>query len=301
MHTHDSTQLPTYLVQVTDTTDQRAALKLKAAFAHHGGRLGLRADIIDIAPANNTLDIGVIVSEQLHNSQRPDRLIIGVNCAPPDKREGTTDNARNDFFFAELKNNVIVGGTSNGLELSYVRDQIERLYRLTTTNSLKSQFRSLEILPENLVRFSLSVERQKLIESGVLIDETNNIDSIVPYVPDVTHVIEVDNFGNVKLLPSRADRDLLGRVQDTSFGFGSESVEYRQEKPSNVLEFRALVRPTLFAAPLGTNIIALSSSSRILGGQTVPMIATVRERPAETPPGYQRPHVGNPVILRPAA
>lgn len=298
MHTHDSSQPVTYLCHVTDTTDDRARLKINAAYANHGGRLGLRADLVDFAPATSTLNIGVIVSEQVHNTERPDRIILGVNCAPPDKKEGTKDNARNDFYYAELKDGVFVGGTLNGLELSYVKGDIKDLFRLTTTNSRKSQFRSLEILPEHLVKFVIPEERAKLLKSGELVS-VPNVDDVVPSLPDISHVYEVDNFGNVKWLPSVADRALLERIENARFDFGTESIEFATPDATAAVAFNALVKPTLFAAPLGTNIVALNSSSRALGGKAVPIIATIRERPAETQPNFRLPEVGQPVILKP--
>lgn len=299
MHTYDRTQPATYLCHVTDTTDDRARLKINAAYANHAGRLGLRADVVDFAPAPSTLDIGVIVSEQIHNTERPERILLAVNCAPPDKKGGTTDNHRNDFFFAQLKDNVIVGGTLNGLELSYAKGDIQELFRLTTTNSRKSQFRSLEILPEHLVKFAIPQERDALIKSGALV-AIDHVDDFVPNLPDISHVYEVDNFGNVKWLPSVSDRRLLETIEDARFDFGNESIEFAEPKASNKKAFNALVRPTLFAAPLGTNIVALNSSSLALGGKPVPIIATIRARPAETKPNYKLPAVGHPVLIKPS-
>lgn len=298
MNDFTTKQPATFLCHITDTTDQGAVLKLKAAYARHAGRQGLRTDLVEITPAHSSLQIGTLVSEQVNNVERPDRLILAVNCAPPDKRDGTKDNARNDFYFAELKDNVYIGGTLNGYELSYVEKDIKDIFRLVSTNQRKSQFRSLEILPEHIVKFAIEAERQKLIDNGEL--ERVDVNRTVKKLPDISHVIEVDNFGNVKWIPSSKDLLLLKGAQKVHFDFGKESIEF-QPQPSPIqnnetLPYQAEVKPTLFAAPLGTNLVALSSSSRH-EGNPVPMVATIRERPAETEPNYQRPKIGVPVIL----
>ncbi len=285
----------THVVQITDTTDENACLKIRSAYAKHLGLNGIRDAFVDVTPATNTLSIGVKASELVHNSERPDRLLLALNCAPPDKEEGTTDNARNDFFMADLGDGVFTGGTINGLELSYLKGRIKELFRLTSTNSLGSQFRSLQILPEHLVRFSVPEQREALIASGTFA-RIENIDNIVRDIPDCSHVVEVDNFDNVKFFPSRQDRDFLSSNDFATFHFGHESIEFSTTPPKINRTFNALVRPTLFNAPLGENVIARNSSSKVSGG-TVPMIATVRERPAETPAGYDVPHVGRPVYL----
>src|ERR1700722_16451304 len=159
----------THIYHITDTFDHRARGKIDGAYSKYRGKIGLRDAGYSFIPAVNTIDIGISVSEFILNSQRPDRLILSVNCAPPDKTKGTINNARNDFFCARLKNDVVLCGTSNGYEFSYVRDDIQELYRLTNTNSLGSQFRSLEILPEHALLFSKPEWRCRLKHRGILI------------------------------------------------------------------------------------------------------------------------------------
>ncbi|MDX2027844.1 MAG: hypothetical protein SFW62_04355 [Alphaproteobacteria bacterium] len=291
--------LATHVVHVTDTTDRNAKLKVRSAYVRHLGRTGLHGATVDFAPALNTLDIGIVASELFNNTQRPDRLILAVNCAPPDKAEGTTNNARNDFFCADLGNGVSVCGTSNGYEFSYVKGEIKELYRLTNTNSLGSQFRSLEILPEHALLFANPEHRVRLVTNGILQRE-ENVDDIVRSTPRTTHVFEVDNFRNVKLFPSTADLALLREHEgaEVYFGFGIlNSVERWDQRPNHTKQLRARVAPTLFAAPLNTNIVALRSSSRHSDNVDghIPIIATVRQKPAETDPSYPIPRVGAPV------
>ncbi len=286
----------THIVQITDTTDSGAILKIRSAYAKHLGRHGLRDAFVDVEPATNTLSIGVKASELVHNSERPDRLLLALNCAPPDKDGGTQDNHRKDFYFADLGGGVYIGGTINGLELSYLKGEIRgEIFRLTTTNRLGSQFRSLQVLPEYLVRFSIESEREALIRSGEF-EPVAHPDRWLPDVPDVSHVIEVDNFKNVKLFTSRADKQLLKEHQRARAAFGSHSIEYASEPPLLTETFSAIVSDKLFDAGTGANIIARNSSSRI-GADAVPMIATIRARPAETNPNYPVPSVGQPVFL----
>ncbi len=300
--------LGTHIVHLTDTTDDNATLKIRGAYARHKGRLGIHADV-DVVAATNTLLVGTKASELITNTERPDRLIIAVNVAPPDKKDGTTDNARRPFYIADLGNGVTVGGTVTGLEFSYIRPLIKDFYELTTTNSKGSQFRSLEILPEAVLGFADAKRRGELIADGTL-KQVRNIDAIVPAVPDRTHVMEVDNFNNVKLWVTQRDKAALAAAaeakRDVRVTFAEYSVELLAAKtiekhapdPKHVLTpFAALATPTLFRPPLGTNLVALSSSSRRSDGEVVPIIATMREFPAETKPNYPVPRVGAAVEL----
>lgn len=281
-------QPATFAVHITDTFDRNAQLKLQAAYIAHADTSRVRIDQTAIAPAQSTTDIGIIVAEQIYNSQRPARLLLAVNCAPAESEHGVSDNARSDFYFAELTGGDCVGGTLNGYELSYIKDRVAKLYRLTTTNALKSQFRSLEVLPKHLLQFANPRLRRKLIQSGALVaaDTATHIADI----PDVTHVVEVDNFGNVKVLPSAADRALLTRQPQLRFAFAGKNGNRTEE-------YSAIVRPTLFAAPIGSNVIALNSGSKI-GKQNVAMIATIRGHDLnDTAPAFDVPGVGTEVHL----
>jgi len=293
-----------HIYHITDTApDKRAQGKIDGAYSFHRGRFGISNAGYSFLPASDTVDIGITLSEMILNSQRPEQLIIAVNCAPADKKEGTVDNVRNDFFCARLKDNVFVSGTSNGYEFSYVRDQIVDLFRLTVTNKLKSQFRSLEILPEYTLRFADSFRRYVSRWKGDLAP-VKDIDLVVRPTPSLTHVHEVDNFQNVKLFPSQQDLTML-RANDgksVRFSFGDTSIETNSRPNVRDPEYPATVAATLFAAKKGNNVLALRSSSRRFGGDTnVPMIATIRDEPAKTEPNYRPPIVGAPVWLAPTA
>ncbi|MEJ0063780.1 MAG: hypothetical protein WDO70_11465 [Alphaproteobacteria bacterium] len=296
------------ITQITDTTDSRAKGKVRHAYVNHAARLGLHGDI-EVRGAKNDVKIGTAAAELLTNRERPEYLFVAVNYAPPDNPNGTKDNARNDFYFADLGNKAFIGGTNNGYELSYVKPKIQSLFRLTTTNKKKSQFRSLEILPQYLLAFPNEKLREDLLKSGELV-EVKDIDKAVPSVPDVTHVYEVDNFRNVKLYVSDSDRRLIqklaGQVNGSRLGggltvqFSDAKLEVTQNSGNTCdigSEFKASATETLFAAPLGTDLVALRSSSTLPSGGDVPIIATMRLAPAETRPNYRVPRVGNLVRL----
>lgn len=293
----------TIYYQVTDTTDDGAKAKLTSAVVKHMSAQGMAPNFM-LFPARNSIAVGVEVSELVTNSERPARLIVGANYAPPDKKEGTKNNVRNDFFCAKLKGDAFVCGTSNGFEFSYIKPEIEEFYRLTNTNHLHSQFRSLEVLPKHAILFSVPTQRARLLAEGHL-ERIKNIDSIVPPPPDMTHVLEVDNFGNVKLVPSPTDRVLIDRLAKERsplyVSFGKASLEVGGRNVAHSKPYEIVAAEAFFDCPEGTNILAARSSSRLVGGEAVPMLATLRACPAETQPDYQKdlPVVGAPVKLWP--
>ena len=289
----------THIYHITDTYDKRASGKIDGAYTKHRGAIGIVNAGYTLTPIDNSIDGGITVSEFITNSQRPDRLIIAVNYAPPDNKKGTADNHRRDFFCAELRSGDVVCGTVNGYEFSYIKPEITQLFRLTNTNN-GSQFRSLEVLTQHTLLFSEPEHRSRLIATGIL-ERFEDIDAIIPNVPDTTHVHEIDNFQNVKLIPSIADLAALRQWEwrDVDFGFGEASIEIESPNKRARHDYKGIVAPTLFAAPEGTNVVALRSSSRRLNFETnVPIIATIRQRPAETDPTYTPPTVGAPVWLR---
>lgn len=289
-------------IQFTDTADNGALEKVDSAFVLNAGRLGIRDIHFRVVPVYDTRDIGIHASEQINSAQRPEILSVSVNCAGPDKEEGTIKNARNDFFFAVLPDSVFVQGTSNGFEFSYVKPLIQEFYRLTTTNNLGTPFRSCEVLPEHALRFLVPQYRQKLIDSGAL-ERVENIDSIVPSVPNKTHVFEVDQpFQNVKLFLSSRNRKRLQKSvgQEVRLYFGAAAAEFARHKTcsarSSANYITATVTEHLFDGKIGQNVIALNSSSRLTPGlstgENVPILATMRKNPATTLPKYQVPEFG---------
>ena len=292
----------TLYAQITDTIDDDARAKIHSAVVRHMSRNDMMPNF-EFLPATNSIIAGTKASELVNNSERPDRLIIGVNYAPPDRKEGTRNNHRKDFFCANLGEDAYLNGTVNGLEFSYVKSRIQRFFRLTNTNSLDSQFRSLQVLIKHGIWAALPKECDRLIKDKIL-EPVENLDAIVPNVPDITHVLQVDNFQNVKLVPSRTDRILLRELANTrdpiAFDFGRSAIELGGALSTERRRFyEAVASETLFEAPLGTNVVAEKSSSILCGQLHVPIIATIRDLPAETDPKYadNLPKVGFPVFL----
>ncbi|MBI1273890.1 MAG: hypothetical protein GC131_07385 [Alphaproteobacteria bacterium] len=292
----------TSIRHITDTTDViNAVPKIQDAYTHWMGKLGIRDADLHVTPAHTTIDIGTIVSELVTNKSRPEKLVLAVNCAPPDKDKtnGKKGNHRKEFVCAELKDGTVICGTLNGYELSYVRDQIKSLYRLTNTNHTSSQFRSLEVLPEETLRFSQPETRAQQMADDKL--EPMDIASSVPAPPDVTHVFRVDNFGNVGLYLSQADRARLEKAEGKSIkiAFARASLEIGGRQSQRFFpSFRAVVRQTFFDDKKHKNVLTLNSSSTLIDGGSVPMVLNLRDLPAATRPGYQLPEVGARVKLQ---
>jgi len=63
--------------------------------------------------------------------------------------------------------------------------------------------------------------------------------------------------------------------------------------------YEGVASTSFFSAPIGTNIVTVNSSSKLIDGWSVPMIATLRYLPAETLPAYKKdvPKVGDLVFL----
>ncbi|MDD3030616.1 MAG: hypothetical protein PHS57_10155 [Alphaproteobacteria bacterium] len=297
---------------VTDTTDPGAMAKLHGAAVTHLAKANIAQNAM-ILSAPNTLAVAAQVSELITNTQRPQKLIIAVNNAGPDRAEGAKDNHRTEFFCAVLDDDSVVCGTSNGYEFSLIKPLITEFYTLTNTNHLDSQFRSLEVLPEHAVLFSSPRERKRMLKKGLL-DPMLPSDAIIPDPPKVSWVYEVDNFGNVKFLPSDEAVSVLqhacARQECVAISFNAASIDVEEQtNGSQRLEsktspfrpvFNAKPVETFFDAPLGSTIVARRSSSVLTNGRNIPMIATLRKNPGETPPLYPTPRVGAKVrVMRP--
>ncbi len=284
-----SRPLSAHIAHICDTTDAPARAKLTSAYAHHSPHAGITPSFFSIVPALTSVEVGINACELITNTQRPDRLVLAGNCAPPDRPQGTKDNIRNDFFCAVIANGITYCGTNNGYEFSYVKPLIKSFYRLTNTNHLHSQFRSLEVLPRHALLFNDPEKRNDLITKGYL-DPVEDFNSAIPDVPDITHVFQVDNFKNVKLYLSQEDRRsfLERRPPEGALYFTFKRAA-----------FQAAVTKTFFEVPLGSNVFSSTSSSTLADGRAVPMIATIRKSPATTMPAFGRvlPRVGEEVLL----
>jgi hypothetical protein len=301
IQTHD-------IVHITDCHDTNpeggflAATKVKLAYAAHVEEIGLPVRLIEVTPAEefNTIDVGAKFSEILTSNPNPARLIVAVNAAPPSIPGGNNINARINFVCGRLKNGAVFGGTYGGHCLSYVKSQIVELYELLDSNN-GSQFRSLEVLPRALVEFAAGVIRPERL--GKL-----DIAKAVPDAPEGSHVYAIDNFGNVKIILSEADRSALNqwvaRTSDVAFAFGERSLEFGQPKAEPQAFCPAILNHKMFSAAENQTIVSLTSSSkrwdRTGAISDVAQIATIRREPGKSK-GFTLPRIGAPVHFRSGA
>jgi hypothetical protein len=203
-----------------------------------------------------------------------------------------------------------------------VKSEIAELYELLDSNN-GSQFRSLEVLPDALVEFAAGViDKNRL---GKVAD----IENEVPNPPAQSHVLTIDNFGNVKVFLTDADKGTLrehfarhangekGReATPVSFSFGRQSVEFGAGTNSTILPkvlanaFTRLAghgyKPAslvkkLFCKAIGSNVLTLTSSSKRWNAKgeivDVEQIATLRAQTG-TRLGFRKPKIGAPLHLR---
>ena len=307
------------IIQITDCHDTNkeggllAASKVELAYSALVENADLPTRLIKVVPAEefNTIDVGAKFSELVTSSLNPARLIVAINAAPPSLQNGgKTGNDRKNFVLGKLKNGVIFGGTWGGHCLSYVKSQIAEVYELLDSNN-GSQFRSLEVLPEALVAYAAgTIDPRRL---GPAIDVANE----VPNIPDQSHAWTIDNFRNVKLIVSDADKRRLSDVfaqysaakqagqaaerPKVEFTFGDQSVEFGvHDRPTTAFATAALDE-RMFRGETGSNIFTLTSSARRWNdqGETVDVqqIATLRDQP-HLPLGFQLPKIGAPLHIR---
>ena len=287
----------THIVHITDTGGEAERDRIDSAYVLETGAHGINPYHLRVVHADSTIEIGSRTGRLVNNPKRAERLIIAVNCAPPDNDKGTLGNHRNDFFMADLGDGIVVCGTRAGFEMSYIKDRIKHLYRLTVSNEKDSQFRNLETLPEYAVPFSDLEKRKGLLESGKI--EEVPVDQYIRPVPDVSHVYKVDDSNNVTFYVSKRDRELLERTQGKKvrISFGEASVEVAGDTVQAYSEkFEAEIVTTFFEKEINRNYVTLKSSEKI-DGHNLPQILTLRHRHTVTKPGYPVPVAGAPIKI----
>lgn len=301
------------LVNINDCTDEHqggiAPAKIKVAYeghaAHHG--LNLRGVThIGVAPFNST-DLAYKFADFASTTPYPADVIFALNAAPPINGDGIENNIRREFVLGRLKTGSIFGGTQNALSL--VRSQISELYVLTDSNN-GDQFRSYKVLPEALVQFATdTINRDRLQQ----ID--NPADDIA--VRDTSLVGAVDNFENIKLILSNADRRTLHAIfnenskaarsdQDTrqatiEISYGSAPVDLQYHQPYSNWQRVRIVRD-MFEGRDNELVISLNSSSQLWDDrgnlQPVAQLARIQKsNPGGL--GLRLPPAGAIVRLRP--
>jgi hypothetical protein len=197
--------------------------------------------------------------------------------------------------------------------MSYIKDRIKSLYRLTVSNEKDHQFRSLVTLPEYAVLFSDPLKRQKLLnpedpnEKPKL--EKVEVEDYIRDVPDVSHVYKVDDSKNVTFYVSENDRKLLTEANEkgkkvrvcfskASLEVGGDTVLGWLQKHNiwipfltRTVKFTTTVTPTFFEKKINKNYVTLKSSETI-DGNKLPQILTLRHRHTITRPRYPVPKMG---------
>ena len=301
----------TNVIQITDCHDEgdvcggSAANKVRLAYRISGDRHGLNIGQVDIGGAVrfNTIDLGFKAADQYFsflrlggNRLQDCRQIFAFNVAPPRSVAGADDNARDLFVVGRFRDGSVFGSTQKGYALSYLKAEIAELHALLDSNN-GSQFRSLDVLPEAIVQYAagtMTPDRLQALAVADLIDP-----------PAEAHVLAIDNFGNVKIHLSPAQRrslaDRLAADPRTKVlvGFGTASLEFEAStQPGEPLTV-AWLADKMFSAAVGDQVLALNSSARLRVGDTlepVAQLATICHRP-DQPLGHPLPQIGAPVFL----
>jgi S-adenosylmethionine hydrolase len=127
-----------------------------------------------------TLQFGIVNSME--------NMIIYTNTAPrKDDKESRKDNEGEHLVYALLKGGMKVVGVNAGYCFSFVKDQIDTLYKVNVANK-GSQFRSRDFFPEAVV--GIARGDKKFI--GEKMDIAN-----IPDIPK-NKIAWVDGYGNIK-------------------------------------------------------------------------------------------------------
>lgn len=139
----------------------------------------------------DTISTGFVVAQLGNQSEqlRPQDTLIYANCAPrKDRREARNNNEGEGFLYGVLKSGVRVMAVNSGYSLSFVRDELEELWKVKVDVG-GSQFRSRDNFPK-LVGQAARGDQSFLIEK---LDPRE----VIPTAPS-TAIGYIDSFGNLK-------------------------------------------------------------------------------------------------------
>ncbi len=167
-------------------------------------------------PAFSTIATGFWIAQySLHNPASD--LAVYANTAPR-KHDSSrqAENCGEKLVYAELANGVPVFTVNSGHSLSFVRDAIQNLYEVETSDS-GSQFRSRDFFPEAIA--GIMEDDQKYV--GRKLDP-----SAIPNIPD-RRIAFIDGYGNIKTTVreselclktgTRLDISIDGKVLDARY------------------------------------------------------------------------------------
>lgn len=299
-----------HITDCHDTNDeggQLAANKVRMAYRIGAARNGLELGQVDINGVIkfNTIDLGYKAADLyftyehlIHGQECGHQQIFVLNAAPPKQNNGVPNNERDLFVVGRLKNGAPFGGTQKGYALSYLKHDIAEMHELLDSNN-GSQFRSLEVLPEAVMQFAAGTINPARIEK---IDHM----ATVPDVPNAAHAVAIDNFGNVKICMPPETRNSLTQAfeahaagsheaaREIGLAFALKSLEFEPDG-ADMWPVRALLKSKMFAGDVGTNVLAMSSSSRLRDSdgviRPVAQLATICSRPDDEP-AFEKPMIG---------
>ncbi len=139
----------------------------------------------------DTVSTGFVVAQLGNQSEalRPSDTIIYANCAPrKDRREARTNNEGEGFLYGVLKSGVKVMAVNSGYSLSFVREDLAELWKITVDTG-GSQFRSRDNFPQLVGRAARG-------QIDFLVEKLSPTDVIPP--PPPAAVGYIDSFGNLK-------------------------------------------------------------------------------------------------------
>jgi hypothetical protein len=139
----------------------------------------------------DTISTGFVVAQLGNQSEqlRPQDTLIYANCAPrKDRREARANNEGEGFLYGVLKSGVRVMAVNSGYSLSFVREELEELWKVHVDVG-GSQFRSRDNFP-------------KLVGQAARGDQTflaEQLDprEVIPAAP-ASAIGYIDSFGNLK-------------------------------------------------------------------------------------------------------
>jgi S-adenosylmethionine hydrolase len=146
-------------------------------------------------PAFSTVSTGFWIAQLgLHNPEF-DELAIYANTAPrKHDKEAQEDNQGEKLLYAKLENGVPVIAVNSGYSLSFVKERIEEL-RMINTSDKGSQFRSRDFFPK---------ATYEILEKGERVEEELDIESRIPDPPEET-IGFIDGYGNIKTTISESE------------------------------------------------------------------------------------------------
>lgn len=138
-------------------------------------------------PAFSTIATGFWTAQYTAVNPLP-TMMVYTNTAPrKDNKEKRTSNEGEGLIYALLKNNIRVVGVNSGYCFSFIKQEINKAYRVVVANK-GSQFRSRDFYPEAVIGI-MHGDKKWIGESLSL--------STIPDVPD--HKIAwIDGYGNMK-------------------------------------------------------------------------------------------------------